>query len=262
MSEQLKSIVKSKYTEIVQNQSSCCEPSCCGDEKDNMDVSESYKHIEGYVEDADYSLGCGIPTEFISIEEGHTVLDLGSGAGNDAFVARRLVGEKGKVYGVDFTEAMVQKANENKTKLGYSNVDFVLGDIENMPIASDSIDIVLSNCVMNLVPNKEKAYQEVYRVMKQGGKFSISDIVLQGDLPDTIKEVAELYAGCVSGAIDQELYIKVIKDAGFTEIETPKVRAINLPDAELLKYISQEELNKFRSSGTGIFSITVTGVKP
>ena len=138
-------------------------------------------------------------------DRGNTVLDLGSGAGNDCFVARALVGEVGYVAGIDFTEAMVEKARENTRKLGYSNVDFILGDIENIPVRFGVVDVVISNCVLNLVPDKQKAFSEIYRVLKQGGHFCISDVVLQGELPNELRDDAAMYAGCVAGALQQDL---------------------------------------------------------
>ena len=214
MSEEIKEVVKRTYTEALTNDSGCCGPACCTPAQD-VAFNEDYSNLKGYDQDADYALGCGIPTEFAKIKEGDTVLDLGSGAGNDVFVARSIVGEKGKVVGVDMTEAMIAKANENKQKLGYQNIEFLLGDIEALPLNDHLIDVAISNCVMNLVPDKNLAYKEVYRVLKPGGHFSISDIVLSGNLPESIKDVAEMYAGCVSGALIKEDYIAAIKSAGF-----------------------------------------------
>lgn len=206
--QQLKEIVKEKYGEIAsqsrsQNLSSCCgATSCCGDDVYNI-MADDYSRLEGYNPDADLGLGCGLPTEFAKLKEGDTVIDLGSGAGNDAFVARRIVGDKGKVIGIDFTDKMVARARENAEKLQYNNVEFRLGDIEDMPVTSNKADVIVSNCVLNLVPNKHKVFSEIFRVLKPGAHFSISDIVLEGALPAKWKEVAELYAGCVSGAIQK-----------------------------------------------------------
>ena len=210
---QLKELVKEKYGAIAtqtkeQNLSSCCgaTSSCCGDDVYNI-MADDYTKLEGYNADADLGLGCGLPTEYAQIKEGDIVIDLGSGAGNDAFIARRIVGEKGKVLGIDFTEAMVNKARINAEKVGYNNVEFRLGDIEDMPVTADYADVVVSNCVLNLVPNKHKVISEIFHVLKPGAHFSISDIVLNGNLPAKWKEVAELYAGCVSGAIQKENYL-------------------------------------------------------
>ena len=260
MSEEIKEVVKKTYTEAVKNDSGCCGPSCCSPEQD-VAFNESYSNIEGYEQDADYALGCGIPTEFAKIKTGDTVLDLGSGAGNDAFVARSIVGENGKVVGVDMTEAMIAKANENKHKLGYQNVEFLLGDIEALPLNDATIDVAISNCVMNLVPDKNKAYNEVYRVLKPGGHFSISDIVLSGDLPQSIRDVAEMYAGCVSGALLKEDYIAAIKNAGFRNIAIVKERKLDLSDELLLQYVTPDALAEFRKMDGAIYSITVYAEK-
>ncbi|HFA52121.1 MAG TPA: arsenite methyltransferase [Bacteroidetes bacterium] len=260
MLNDVKEIVKEKYTEVVTKGSGCCGPSCCTPEE-IINVGENYDGIEGYEADADLGLGCGIPTEFAKIKEGDTVLDLGAGAGNDVFVARRIVGENGHVIGVDMTEAMIKKANENKHKLGYENVEFILGDIEKLPVADNSIDVAVSNCVMNLVPNKPLAYAEVYRSLKPGAHFSISDIVLNGKLPEGIINAAEMYAGCVSGALEKSEYLRVIKEAGFKNIEVAKERQIVLPDELLLEHIRPEELSVYKKRNGVILSITVYAEK-
>lgn len=262
----LKEIVREKYTQIADrsgkdDKSSCCSSgNCC--EVDYAVFSESYAHVKGYNEEADLGLGCGIPTQFTRINPGDTVLDLGSGAGNDCFVAREAVGEKGRVIGLDFSESMVEKARNNAAKLGYTNIEFVTGDIEEMPLPSDSVDIVLSNCVLNLVPDKNKAFGEIFRVLKPGGSFSISDVVLLGDLKPELKKSAALYAGCVSGAIRKEDYLRIIERTGFCNIEVPKVKVIELPDELLGNFLPIGEIRAFRASGTGIVSITVTAHKP
>jgi arsenite methyltransferase len=203
----LKEEVKKTYTDVVtKNTDSCCSPTCCSPAQEITFLDENYKNVEGYQALADYGLGCGLPTEIAGIKKGDTVLDLGSGAGNDVFIARSQTGETGKVIGADFTEAMLAKANENKQKLGYQNVEFVHGDIEELPIGSATVDVVISNCVMNLVPDKAKAYKEVFRVLKPGGHFSISDVVLNGSLPEAILHAAEMYAACVSGALEKNTY--------------------------------------------------------
>ncbi|MCO6486925.1 MAG: arsenite methyltransferase [Phaeodactylibacter sp.] len=259
MEKAIKEVVKEKYTEVVQSSQSCCGPSCCS--PGGIDFSEGYDKLEGYSKEADLGLGCGLPTEYARIGEGHTVLDLGSGAGNDVFVARSLAGESGRVIGLDMTEAMVAQARANNRKLGYENVEFVLGDIEDMPLEDNSIDVAISNCVMNLVPDKDKAYAEVYRVLRPGGHFSISDIVLQGELPPALQEAAAMYAGCVAGAMQKADYLAAIERAGFANIRIDKERELNLPDELLLEFLSPEELEAFRDSGTGIFSINVYGEK-
>src|SRR5258706_7507570 len=231
---ELKELVRQKYSEIAlqdkgTNESSCCGAGCCSTEVYNI-MSDDYKTLEGYNPDADLGLGCGLPTEFAKIKEGDTVIDLGSGAGNDAFVARKHTGEKGKVIGVDFTEAMIARARENAEKLGLNNVEFRQGDIEDLPVASNVADVIVSNCVLILVPNKHKVFSEIYRALKPGGHFSISDIVLEGDLPAKWKEVAELYAGCVSGAIQKKEYLSIIEEAGFINSILQKDKTITIPD--------------------------------
>ena len=264
--EQLKNLVKEKYSEIAlqskqQNETSCCgSSSCCGD--DYTIFSESYENLKGYNPDADLGLGCGLPTEFAHIKQGDTVVDLGSGAGNDCFVAREIAGETGKIIGIDMTEAMIDKARENAEKLGFNNVEFRLGDIEKMPMTANKADVVISNCVLNLVPDKEKAFDEIYRILKPGGHLSVSDVVIEGNLPEGIKEAAEMYAGCVSGAIQLNDYLQIIDDSGFMNIEVQKKKAILVPDEILLKYLSSPQLDDFKSAGTGIFSITVYAEKP
>ena len=200
---ELKQLVKEKYAEIAnqgkaENMSSCCGTGGCSSEVYNI-MTDDYSSVKGYAEDADLGLGCGLPTQFALIKPGDTVIDLGSGAGNDCFVARHETGPSGKVIGIDFTKEMLKKARENADRLGFNNVEFRYGDIEEMPVTSDTIDVVVSNCVLNLVPNKANVLKEIHRVLKPGGHFSISDIVLVGILPQKLQEAAELYAGCVSG---------------------------------------------------------------
>jgi ubiquinone/menaquinone biosynthesis C-methylase UbiE len=261
----LKEIVKQKYAEIAlqdkeTNQSSCCGSGCCSDEVYNI-MSEDYQHLEGYNPDADLGLGCGLPTQFAKIKKGDVVIDLGSGAGNDAFIARHETGETGKVIGIDFTPAMIEKARHNAEFRAFNNVEFRQGDIEKMPVTSNAADVIVSNCVLNLVPNKNNVFKEIFRVLKPGGHFSISDIVLVGQLPTGIKNVAEMYAGCVSGAIQKQAYLELIKNNGFTNIMIQKEKAIIIPDDILQNYLSENEIAAFKNSGTGIFSITVYAEK-
>lgn len=263
---ELKQIVKEKYSEIAlqskeQNEASCCGASC-GCSNDTAVMAEDYAQLKGYLADADLGLGCGLPTEYARLKEGDTVLDLGSGAGNDCFVARAIVGETGKVIGVDMTEVMIEKAKRNAQKLGFDNVEFRLGEIEDLPLATNRVDVVVSNCVLNLVPNKEKAFQETFRVLKPGGHFSISDIVLSGELPEGLQQDASMYAGCVSGAIQHDEYLDIVRKAGFVNIQVQKQRRITLPDEILLQYLSAEGVEAFKSSSTGIFSVTVYAEKP
>ncbi len=265
---QIKELVREKYAAIAaqsqtQNASSCCgaTSSCCGDEVYNI-MADDYTTLEGYNPDADLGLGCGLPTEFAKIKEGDTVIDLGSGAGNDAFIARRFVGETGKVIGIDFTEPMIKKARANAEKLGLNNVEFRQGDIDDMPVTSNYANVIVSNCVLNLVPNKHKVISEIFRVLKPGGHFSISDIVLEGELPAKWKEVAELYAGCVSGAIQKQVYLEIIEAAGFKNISLQKDKAIIIPDDILAKYLSDDEIATYKNGKTKITSITVYAEKP
>ncbi|WP_026977535.1 arsenite methyltransferase [Flavobacterium tegetincola] len=263
--EEIKEMVKLKYSEIAlqdqaTNDSSCCGSGGCSTEVYNI-MSDEYDHLGGYTSDADLKLGCGLPTEFAKIQPGNVVVDLGSGAGNDCFVARHETGESGKVIGVDFTEAMVDKARINAEKLGFNNVEFRLGDIEKLPITANVADVVVSNCVMNLVPDKPKAFGEVFRIMKSGGHFSISDIVLTGDLPEKIKNAAEMYAGCVASAILKDEYLQIIKDAGFTNIRLQKEKPIIVPNDILKNYLSEEEMKIYNSKPNIIFSITVYAEK-
>lgn len=264
---EIKALVKEKYSEIAdqsrsQNASSCCgATTSCGKEAFNI-MADDYSTLEGYNPDADLGLGCGLPTEFAKIKEGDTVIDLGSGAGNDCFVARKFVGNSGKVIGIDFTDSMIGRARENTEKAGFNNVEFRQGDIEEIPVTANTADVVISNCVLNLVPDKIKVFSEIFRVLKQKKHFSISDIVLEGELPDSLKRVAELYAGCVSGAIQKKEYLKIIKQTGFVNIEIQKEKKISIPDDILLRYISPVETEQWKSSGAGIYSITVYAEKP
>ncbi|WP_297982492.1 arsenite methyltransferase [uncultured Chryseobacterium sp.] len=263
--EQIKEMVKQKYSEIAlqdkdTNAASCCGAGGCSTEVYNI-MSEEYDELNGYNPDADLGLGCGLPTNFAKIKKGDTVVDLGSGAGNDCFIARAETGEDGRVIGIDFTEAMIEKAKNNATKLGYQNVEFRKGDIENIPMTANVADVVVSNCVMNLVPDKPKAFAEVYRILKPTGHFSISDIVIVGDLPEKIKTAAEMYAGCVASAIQKDDYLKIITDSGFKNIQLQKEKAIIVPDDILRNYLNDEEIQQYKDSSTRIFSITVFGEK-
>ena len=263
---ELKEIVKAKYSEIAlqdkqTNMSSCCGAGGCSTEIYNI-MSDDYTKLPGYVEGADLGLGCGLPTEFAKIKEGDVVVDLGSGAGNDCFVARRSTGATGKVIGIDFTPAMIEKARANAEKMGYHNVEFRQGDIEHMPITANSADVVVSNCVLNLVPNKHAVIQDIFRVLKPGGHFSISDVVLVGALPEGLRNAAEMYAGCVSGAIQKQVYMELIHANGFENVTIQKEKAIIIPDDILVNYLNPAEIAAFRASQMGIFSVTVFAQKP
>jgi arsenite methyltransferase len=266
--DQVKETVKQKYSEIAlqdreTNQSSCCGATsvCCGDDVYSI-MADDYSKLEGYNPDADLRLGCGLPTQFAKIKKGDTVIDLGSGAGNDAFIARHEVGETGKVIGIDFTPEMIERARKNAEVRGFNNVEFRQGDIESVPVTSNKADVIVSNCVLNLVPNKYKVFSEIYRVLKPGGHFSISDIVLEGELPEKWKKIAELYAGCISGAIQKKEYLAIIEEAGFTNIRLQKEKNIEIPDDILSHYLSVDEINQFKESNSDIQSITVYAEKP
>ncbi len=261
--QELKEIVKEKYGAIAQ-QTYSQKKSCCCNTSEPLDFSimaEDYTKLTGYAPDADLQLGCGIPTEYAKIKSGDTVVDLGSGAGNDAFVARSIVGETGRVIGIDMTEPMIEKARNNTNALGFANVEFRLGDIENIPIEENSADVVVSNCVMNLVPDKQKAFAETFRILKSGGHFSISDIVLKGELPNHIREVATLYAGCVSGAVQKEEYLSIIEKSGFKNIAIQKEREIHIPNEILIQHISLDDLRELKKKNVGIYSVTVFAEK-
>lgn len=264
--QELKDIVRDRYARIAEEGRAEKASSCCGSTTPANKVynimMDDYSGMEGYVEDADLGLGCGLPTAFAKISKGDTVIDLGSGAGNDCFVARHETGPEGKVIGIDFTPAMIKKARTNAEKMGYNNVEFREGDIDDMPVNDNVADVIVSNCVLNLVPNKPKVISEIFRVLKPGGHFSISDIVLVGKLPEALRQDAEMYAGCVAGAIQKEDYLGMISDNGFEDITLQKEKVISIPDDILSKYLTAEEIRDFHEGRTGIFSISVFAKKP
>ncbi|HJV79110.1 MAG TPA: arsenite methyltransferase [Paludibacter sp.] len=262
----LKLVVQEKYRKIaqqslIQEQTSCCGSSCSCSDGDYTMIGDEYTHVKGHNADADLGLGCGIPTQFANIKEGDSLLDLGSGAGNDCFVARAIVGETGKVTGLDFTEAMTEKAQANNAKLGYTNIEFIQGDIEEMPFADNQFDVIVSNCVLNLVPDKQKAFSEMYRVLKPEGHFCVSDVVIKGSLPKKLQKDAEMYAGCVSGASNIDDYLEIINNQGFKDIVIHKEKVISIPENVLMNYLSKEEIVSFTNGDTGIISITVSAKK-
>lgn len=263
--EKLKEIVREQYTRAAERPDTgagCCGTACGCSTIDAQVMAEDYAQLEGYAPEADLGLGCGLPTEFAAIKEGDVVVDLGSGAGNDVFVARSVTGPTGKVIGIDFTEKMIERARQNAAKLGYTNVEFRYGDIESMPIADSFADVVVSNCVLNLVPDKTKAFSETFRILKPGGHFSVSDIVLRGDLPEGLRTSAEMYAGCVSGAIDKDAYLDIVSKAGFQAVSVQKERKITVPDEILSVYLNEREMEKYRSGELGVYSITLYAEKP
>lgn len=262
--ETVKELVREKYGAIAQQSKASNEASCCGVGTPGTYtiMADSYANLPGYNPDADLGLGCGLPTEFAQIREGDTVLDLGSGAGNDCFVARAETGPGGKVIGVDFTPDMIRRARLNAEKLGFNNVEFRQGDIEDLPVSDQSVDVVVSNCVLNLVPDKRKVFAEIQRVLRPGGHFSISDVVLAGELPEALRQSAEMYAGCVAGAIQMDDYLGMIRDAGFINVAVQKQKPILISDHILLEYLSRAEIDAFVQAGAGIFSITVYAEQP
>lgn len=267
---QIKTQVREKYARVVTQGESCCAPSCCDDGAEasasptSVDdismIGDAYDSVEGYVADADLGLGCGIPTEHAGLAEGQTVLDLGSGAGIDAFVTRRIVGETGRVVGVDFTPEMVTKARANAARLGFENVEFIEGEIEALPLDDATVDVALSNCVLNLVPDKAQAFREIHRVLRPGGHFCISDVVARGELPEAVRRSAALYAGCVAGAMIEADYLVTIRAAGFENVEVVTARQIEVPATALPAELTNDERAAF--SGGGVWSVTVRGTRP
>ena len=274
--EEIKKVVREGYAKIA-TQGSCgcgCGPvtSCCG----NSDLAQSVSKSIGYNEEdiaavpdgANLGLGCGNPIALASLKKGETVLDLGSGAGFDCFLAAERVGEKGKVIGVDMTPEMIDKARENAAKGNYQNVEFRLGEIEGIPVDDNSVDIVISNCVINLAPDKRKVFKEAYRALKPGGRLMVSDIVLLEELPDFIKSSIEAYIGCVSGAILKDEYMEAVKEAGFEEVgiidETPFPieTLINDPTAQAVITILKIPVEAVQRIGSAVLSVKVRGVKP
>ncbi len=262
--DQLREIVRQKYADVV-NTSKCCTP-CCGDEDKAGDefnmIGDAYDGVSGYVADADLSLGCGVPVEHAGLQPGQTVLDLGSGAGLDVFVARSEVGESGHVIGVDMTAEMIAKARENADKSGFENVEFRLGEIEHLPVVSNTIDVVISNCVLNLVPDKQAAFAEIFRVLKPGGHFCISDIVSSRQLPDWVRGIAEAYAGCVSGAMPKDDYLTVIDETGFSQVNVASERRIDIPAKLLAQSLTSEQQQEAEKNDLHVMSVTVTAEKP
>lgn len=258
----IKQAVKDKYGEIAVKSGGCC-CGCGSDDKIAVYniMMDDYSGQKGHIPDADLGLGCGLPTEFANIREGDIVVDLGSGAGNDIFIAREIAGEKGHLIGIDFTKEMIEKANRNNDKLGFKNVEFRLGDIEKLPLKSEIADVVISNCVLNLVPDKMKAFSEIYRILKHDGHFCVSDIVIEGNLPEKLQRSAEMYAGCIAGAVQKSDYLKIIESFGFSNPVINKTKIINLPESLLEEYLNADEIMEFQSGSTGIFSITVTAGK-
>ena len=266
--DQLRDMVRQKYAEIVTAPlSGCCTSSSCCEtgeqpEEDFSMIGDAYEGVSGYVADADLGLSCGVPVEHAGLQPGQTVLDLGSGAGLDVFVARNEVGETGHVIGVDMTAEMVAKARDNTEQSGFDNVEFRLGEIEHLPVLSDSIDVVISNCVLNLVPDKQRAFAEIFRVLKPGGHFCISDIVSSQALPEWLEGIAEAYAGCVAGAIPREDYLQLIQQTGFNQVTVASERRIQVPAELVSKSLTQEQQEEAVANDLHVMSVTVTAQKP
>jgi len=272
--EEIKKVVKQGYARIAKQKGSCCGPvqSCCR----NFDIVRDISKKIGYTEEeltvvpegANLGLGCGNPVALASLKEGEVVVDLGSGAGFDCFLAAQKVGKKGKVIGVDMTPEMIEKARENAKKGKYENVEFRLGEIENLPVADNSCDIVISNCVINLSPDKRRVFAEAFRVLKPGGRLMISDIVLLKNLPDFIKNSIEAYIGCLSGAIMKDEYIRIIKEAGFQDVKIIDEThfPIECMDNDLTAKAVMEHMKispeKISEIANMVISIRVFGVKP
>ena len=254
--EDLKRAVREKYGALAAGDGAV---GCCTGVGVSS-IGEDYSALAGYFPDADLGLGCGIPVEFARMGEGETVIDLGSGAGNDAFVARSLVGARGRVIGVDMTEAMVEKARSNVSRLGFESVEFVVGEIENLPVASGAADIVISNCVLNLVPDKGRAFAEVFRVLRPGGRFSISDVVTAGAWDEAGKRAAEEFVGCVAGASDREDYLATVRAAGFLNVAVVKERRICIPEG--VSSQATTTASACADNVAAVLSVTVCGVKP
>ena len=263
--DQIREIVRHKYAAIAKSSGSGCGTSCCGMEEhaevEYSMIGDAYEGVAGYVADADLGLGCGLPVEHASLEPGQTVLDLGSGAGLDAFVARQMVGRDGRVIGVDMTAEMIAKARENAEKSGFDNVEFRLGELEHLPVPSNSVDVVISNCVLNLVPDKARAFAEIHRVLKPGGHFCLSDVVASRQLPDWVRGIAEAYAGCVAGAIPKRDYLELIRQAGFDRISLAAERRIEVPAGLLAQSLTEHQRIEAETADLHVLSITVKAFK-
>ena len=265
--DEIRTLVRERYGAIVREGESCCAPASCGCGAEmapdglNM-IGDAYAGVAGHLAEADFNLGCGVPTRHAALAAGETVLDLGSGAGNDVFIARHEVGPKGRVIGVDMTPEMIVKARANASKLGYDNVEFRLGEIEQMPIEAGSVDVVISNCVLNLVPDKTSAFAEMFRVLRPGGRFCVSDIVATGELPGPVQDAAGLYVGCVAGAMPEADYLALLSGVGFERVHVAEAKSVAIPDDALAPHMDAAELAAFRASGIVLKSVTVLGFKP
>jgi arsenite methyltransferase len=265
--DETRALVRERYATIAREAESCCGPASCGCSPDMAPdglnvIGDAYAGVAGHLAEADLNLGCGVPTRHAALRLGETVLDLGSGAGNDAFIARHEVGPEGRVLGVDMTHEMIAKARTNAAKLGYQNIEFREGQIEQLPVDSGSVDIVISNCVLNLVPDKRRAFAEMFRVLRPGGRFCVSDIVATGELPAAVREVAALYVGCVAGAMAETDYLALLGTTGFEDVHVAEAKPIPLSDDVLAGDMSDADIAAFRASGIALTSVTVLGTKP
>lgn len=264
----MKELVKKRYNDLaVLNKESigcCCNPMApaAPSKKVFTIMSEDYSQLKGYEPDADLGVGCGLPTQYARIQKGDTVVDLGSGAGNDCFIAREETGENGHVFGIDFALQMLAKARANASRRGFTNIEFLEGDIENMPLPDQTADVVVSNCVLNLLPRKDRIFKEIYRVLKPGGHFCISDVVLNGAFPKEFTDNAAMYAGCIASAIQREDYLGEIEKANFIDIKVERTKTITIPDEVLQEHLDQATIAKYKIGNVGIYSITVTGKRP
>lgn len=268
--EQLRGDVRRKYADIARTRPAAPARPCCGaadaDSKSdtgavNM-IGDAYEGTRGYVAEADLGLGCGLPVQHAGLRAGQTVLDLGCGAGLDVFVARNEIGAEGRVIGVDMTAEMIARARENAARLGLDNVEFRLGEIEHLPVRSGSVDVVISNCVLNLVPDKQRAFAEIHRVLRPGGHFCISDIVASRELPGWVRGIAEAYAGCVAGALPRQDYLDLITAAGFTQVAVQAEKRIEVPADLIRRHLSPEQQREAREADLHVVSVTITAVKP
>jgi SAM-dependent methyltransferase len=272
--KKIKKIVKERYARIAKQDSSCCLPveSCCGSKSQVQEsapkIGYNDEELRGVPEGANLGLGCGNPVALASLKEGETVLDLGSGAGLDCFLAANKVGPRGKVIGLDMTPEMVEKAKENAKRGAYDNVEFRLGEIEKLPVADRSVDVIISNCVINLSPDKKKVFQEAFRVLKPGGRLMVSDIVLLKELPESIRNSSEAYAACIAGAIKKEDYLRAIVASGFEgvriieETPFPTEYLVDDPTAKSLGKKLKIPYEEIKGAAASVVSIKVAGVKP
>ncbi len=228
--KEVKEYVKKRYGEIAQSEASCCSSCSCDSSATDaaLRIGYSKEDLGNIPEASSMGLGCGNPVALASLKEGEIVLDLGSGGGIDVFLAAKRVGRNGRAIGVDMTEEMVNKAMATASKYGYKNVEFRLGEIENLPIEDESVDVVISNCVINLSPDKKKVFQEAYRVLKPGGRIMVSDLVTERELPEEVRKSFDAWAGCIAGALEKNEYLSTIRGAGFKNVKIASESTYNI----------------------------------